>query len=237
MKKKILMAFGLAFLTVITVFLSNAGATTTVYSNDFDTAYVAPGISATLDGGDIGTATGSYGGSNGKYWSNSYFNGNGTSATLTLSNLPAHTDVSIDLLLGFLNSWDSRNGTVTPDNLDIYIDGSLFLNMTTNNASGTIVDFDGGTLLVNNGQIDGSQYYSDDLVDMATASALTLAHTASTLTVTITPSGSGWQNWTDEGWGMDALSVSLSPVPVPSALLLLASGLLGLAGVRRKKTA
>ncbi|HNJ73596.1 MAG TPA: hypothetical protein PL081_00895, partial [Pseudomonadales bacterium] len=183
-----------------------------IYSNNFDTpAFKAAGVSASLTGGFVGAVSaGPYAGSLGKSWAGNYFNGNGASATLTLTGLPVHTGVNVDLLLGFLNSWDSRNGTVARDDLNLYIDGRLLLSMTTNNASGTVVDFDGGTLLVNDGQIDSNRFFSDDLVDMATASLLTLAHTAPSLTLRITPTGRGWQGWPDEGWGMDALRVSVT---------------------------
>ncbi len=242
MKKGNFLALGLSFLPAMTVFAGSADATL-IFSNDFDApAYIAAGVTASLGGsGAISSATGTYSAPDGKSWSGQYYNANGASATLTLSNLPAHTGVSIDMLLGFLNSWDSSNGSVAPDYLDISIDGNLLLNMTTNNATGSVVDFDGGTPLVDNGQIDGSQFYSDDLVDMGTAPALSFAHTASTLTVVIAPSGGGWQGWTDEGWGMDALSVTLrgdNPIPEPSTMLLFGSGFAALAGcsrLRRKK--
>lgn len=217
-----------------------------IYSNDFDTpVFTSAGVSASLSGGFVGAVSGGpYAGSLGKRWAGNYFNGNGAAATLTLTGLPAHSGVNVDLLLGFLNSWDSRDG-IAQDNLNLYIDDRLVLSMTTNNASGTVVDFDGGTLLVNNGQIDSSQFFSDDLVDMATASLLTFAHTAPSLTLRITPAGRGWQGWPDEGWGMDSLRVSVTgdapthQVPVGPTLSLFGIGLAGLGlarlrGIRRQ---
>ncbi len=229
-------------LSALILSLCNGGAQATlVYSNNFDgPAYTAPGVSASgPSGGFTGSVTGGpYTGSNGKSWSGSYF-GSGDSSTLTLSNLPGHTQLSIDMMLGFLNSWDSRNGTVTPDNLEVWIDGTLVLDMTTDNASGSVVDFDGGTLVVDNGQIDGSTFYSDDLVDMATAPALTLAHSASTLTLQIAPSGSGWQGWPDEGWGIDDLRIHVTggggaSVPEPAGPALFGLGLVGMGLARRR---
>ena len=221
--------------------LSGTAHATLVYSNNFDNAaFIATGVSANgLTAGALGSATGGpYNGANGKSWNGNYFNGLGTASTLTLNGLPQHSTTSIDMLLGFLNSWDSLNGVPSPDKLDIYADGNLLLSMTTVTASGNVVDLGGGALIVDNGQIDGSVFFSDDLVDMATAPSLTFAHSASTLSLTILPSGAGWQGWPDEGWGVDSLSIEISGnngIPTPATLMLLSLGIAGLALKRRKQ--
>ncbi|MBK1640844.1 hypothetical protein CKO12_02905 [Chromatium okenii] len=220
-----------------------------VYSTNFTTTSVAAGVGASLVGGFIGTATGTYTASDGKTWDGNYLNGNGGLSTLILSDLPTHTGVSIDMLLGFLNSWDgsgSTPGGVSPDYLNIAIDGVNILQMTTNNTPlNTPSFFGGGTQLINDGAIDGNTYtnttatFGDDLVDMATASALTFAHTASTLNLQIVSTGPGWQGWPDEGWGMDSLSVSLTTgdvaVPEPATLALFGIGFAGLGAARRRQ--
>lgn len=221
---------------------------TLIYSNDFDSS---PTISAGITvsgptGGALGNVVGGgwATGANGKQWSGKFYRSGGA-VSLTLNNLPSHSGVNIDMMLGFLNSWDSRDGSCcSPDNLDLYVDGVQLLNMTTNNALGTIVDFDGGTLLVDNQDIDDSYHgsWKDDLVDMATASALTLAHTGTTLSLSISPSGDGWQGLNDEGWGMDDLRISLTGVngggghiPEPTTIALLGLGLAGIAASRSRK--
>jgi hypothetical protein len=216
-----------------------------VYSNDFDAvAVVGSGVTATgLSNGAVGVATGSYAGSDGKVWANNFFfNGStgnpATASTLTLTNLGAHTSVSIDLLLGFLNSWDSSDGSVSPDFLDVYIDGVLVKQLTAATASGTVTDYGGGTALVTGGQIDGNAFFSDNLADMSTAGFLTFAHTSSTLTLTLQASGNGWQGGADEFWGVDALKITTvdtgGTVPEPGTLaLVLAAGVIG-ARLRRR---
>jgi hypothetical protein len=47
----------------------------------------------------------------------------------------------------------------------------------------------------------------------------------------------GFQGLGDEGWGVANLNATVSAVPLPPAALLLATGVLGLAGVRRKNKA
>ena len=80
-------------------------------------------------------------------------------------------------------------GCCSPDNLDLYVDGVLLLSMTTNNALGTVVDFGGGTLWSMTARSMVPSFSPTTLVDMATASRLSFAHTGSSLTMFITPSG------------------------------------------------
>lgn len=223
--------------------LPAGAATLTAASLDFDSGfYAADGVFGSFGFYQPGTALGTYNGSNGKTWSGNIATRQDTGPVyLTLSNLPTHTSVSVDFLLGFLNSWDSTNGSPSPDYLNISIDGVLVKSLTTAIASGSISDYGGGTLLVDNGQIDSSQFYSDDLVDMATAGFLTFAHTASTLEIMWQAAGNGYQSYWDEYWGIDSIIVKLTVpdgnVPEPGTLALAGLGISGLMALRRRKQA
>ena len=217
--------------------------TLNAYTNNFDDpASVAAGVDATLTGWDYVVDTGGipYAGWNGRKLFN--FGGAGVASVFTLSNLPAHTAVSASFVLGFLGSWDSLDGTngLAPDYLDIFIDDVQVAQLTYNNASGTVKQIGGGTLLAEYDPSFCCAEFTQTVVDMSTASFLTFGHTASTLKLSIAAGGAGFTGGSDEEWGLDSLSINLTTPGVPEpgawALMILGFGAAG-AGLRRQRAA
>jgi len=167
---------------------------------------------------------------------------------LYLTNLATHTTVTASFLLGFLESWDSYDGgCCSPDHLEIWIDGVQVAELTSNNALGTVEDYDGGTELYDGQQLNNFHHASfDTLVDMSTAGFLTFAHTSSTLNLEFRVTGVGWQGAGDEGLGLDNVVLTYDGVrqqgppgiPEPSTWALMIGGF-GLAGamLRRRREA
>ena len=222
--------------------LSGNASAAILYSNDFDgNLVVGTGVSvAGLTNGalDPGNTFGD--------WTGSYFRNNSAGnpalmSTLTLSNLAPHTQVSASFILGFLESWDSRDGgCCSPDNLDFYIDDVKVASLTARNALGTIEDFGGGSVTAHFVQANGNFFYSDTLVDMSSAPFLNFAHTGATLKLGIQASGAGWQGGDDEAWGIDKVAITYDgrPVPEPSTWgMMVVGALLAGATLRRRVAA
>ncbi|MFD1612577.1 PEPxxWA-CTERM sorting domain-containing protein [Sphingomonas tabacisoli] len=217
-----------------------------LYSNNFDGAVsVAPGVgvagptTSTLEAAAVGAWNAN--GWVGQYADNRTQGNPATATVLTLTNIPAHTQVSVAFLLGLLESWDSLQGN---DFFRVQADGvDLVSGITTNNASGSTEFYAGGTRLFKGVQLNGNTFFSDTLVDMSTAAGLTFAHSAPTLTLSFQTYGVGWQGGSDEGWGMDNLVINFTPsgvagVPEPASWAMMIGGF-GLAGMamRRRRVA
>jgi len=161
--------------------------------------------------------------------------------TLTLTGLAAHTTVNLSFLLAIIDSWDGSvqplNPPTAPDFFNVTVDATSAFSRTFSNFNLAEQSFVGAPLTF------GTQlgFGLDDFhKDSAYAlSLMGIPHTASTLTINFFASGSGWQAGFDESWAIDNVSVitesSVAPIPEPGTLLLLGSGLLGVAGHGRKK--
>lgn len=228
----------LSILAAIVATMALPAHALTVYSNDFDSAAtVGSGVSAVFapGAGAVVPSIAPYFATYGNFLRS---NSNSVATELTLSSLPGHTAVDVDFVVALLDSWDSRDGgCCSPDNLDLYIDGTKVASYTYNNALGTIKDIGGGTLVAEYVQFDGNVFYSDTVADMAGDPGLVFAHTGSTLKVGFVASGAGWQGGTDEAWGVDNLHVEVLGVPEPSTYALMVGGLAGLAAVARRRRA
>lgn len=157
---------------------------------------------------------------------NDSFGNPAQATTLTLTNLPAHTQITIGFLLAVIDSWDSDDGSPSPDLFNVHLDGVQVFQATFANQSGSTnyappAGGDIGGLAQR-----GFSNFNDRAYDLSLESALqNIPHTASTATITFFASGAGWQGSSDESFGIDNLRVSVA-IPTPGA-----TGLLALAGV------
>lgn len=210
------LAFSLA------TFLAPSALSQTVFSTDFD-AGLPPEITAP---GATLTGVQRYGGLGfpGQRFEGQFLRYDATQVlptTLTLTNLPPHTHVSLEFLLAVIDSWDGD------ELLEIRVDGELrFSNWfdlavsdTTSYSPSLFGHLSTGVPL---GFSSGAGHDNDSAYDLASDFDLvSIEHTAPTLTVEWTLSavpGSGpatWQGGDDESWAIDALSVSVHDWTMP----------------------
>jgi len=216
-----LLQIGSALLLVVGLVFARgtvAGADTTVFSTDFESGippeFSAPG--AFLDGvqgyAGLGPPGRQFGGQFLHYVALDI-----EPTTLKLRGLPPHDHLSVQFLMGIIDSWD---GT---ELMQISVDNQLLFNHWFQLATGDSSDYyppPPGALLSKSTDLgwSGCCYYNRDRAyDLGVEPAFqNIPHTADSVTVTWTigalagPAADQWQGGLDESWAIDDVSVEVS---------------------------
>jgi hypothetical protein len=141
--------------------------------------------------------------------------------TLTLGNLPAHTQATVSFDLFILRSWDGNNQIHGPDVWQLKVDeGPTLLHTTFANVPPDIKDFNqaypgdypGGDYLPYTGAAEiktlGYTEIQAPAPDSVYRLSFTFAHNESILRLDF--SGQGLQGIQDESWGLDNVNVRIS---------------------------
>ena len=136
----------------------------------------------------------------------------GSSATLTLTNLPEHDRIDVGFLLAIIDSWDGNDrGFPTGDFFNVLVDGSPIFRETFSSFSLAEQSYSaptGGRLSF--GTQLGFAGFADSAYNMFLEPKLQqIAHRGSTLTITWLANGPGWQGGDDESWAIDNLAIKL----------------------------
>lgn len=184
--------------------------------------------------------------------------------TLSLGGLTSHATTTVSFSLYLIRSWDGNDTTVVnsdplgPDQWKFGVSGSTLFDVTFSNGNpaGQSYAPSPGALSCNAGynavypagsynpMTGADECYSlgytftdaivtDEHMDSVYNLSFMFAHNASDLVLNF--SATGLQGLADESWGLDNVQVEVSAVPVPAAVWLFGSGLLGLIGFTRKK--
>ena len=190
--------------------------------------------------------------------------GNGT-VTLSLASLPDHlyTTVSFDLYL--IRSWDGNatnkvnNDFLGKDHWKLSLGGTTLFDQTFSNgnpagqsyspfpgatscnpgynapyAPGTFNPMTGAANCYNLGYEFNDPNLGLQSMDSSYNLSFTFPHSANDIVLNF--SAYGLQPLlTDESWGLDNVRVDVAAVPVPAAVWLFGSGLLGLIGIARRR--
>lgn len=157
----------------------------------------------------------------------------GNATTLTLAGLPAHTQLTLSFDLYLFQTWDGNNTTYGPDYFSISSSAAPIAgSWTFTNHQLQGQSYPQATPTENYGGLGnpGATYVYRGLGPTGDHSFWTAAHTDGGFSVTF--AGPTTQN--DEWWGIDNVSVTVTPVPEPSALMLLLAGL-GLMGLKARR--
>lgn len=195
-----------------------SGATSeTVLDLGFDGSDTLP---ANLDPGTA-TLTPSQGyaelGPSGNKFGSTFLRGpTGTVVTLTLSDLPPHSTLSISMLFAAIDSLDGTGTFPAGDFFKITVDGVIVFRESFANAlPDQIQSYNPPAAVILARHVDlgfngPGGFYTDSAYDFGQDPTLqNLPHTASTATLVFTLEGEGVQDINDESWALDNLRVTV----------------------------
>jgi hypothetical protein len=140
--------------------------------------------------------------------------------TLTLTDLPPHTSISLGFLLATIDSWDGNGCPVVgagPDSFNVSVDGTTIFSevFENSNCGGQTYLPPAGVELARRlplGFSVAAPPYGDSAYDMGLDPTFqNIPHTSSTLTIKWFASGVNWQGDTDESWAIDNVQVAIDP--------------------------
>ena len=216
---------------------ANSTMTMTAFSTNFDNGVPAQltgttTLSAVQGYAGLGAGTNTFSGSLLENATGGTEAASGTvpqiATTSTLTNLPTHTSIDVNFLLAIINSWDGLSAvtaTQAPDFFNVSVDGRVILRESFDNFRQGLAQ---GYMAPPAVQLTPlpftdlgfpSSMATPNAVDSAWNLGLDprldrIAHTASTLTITLIADGAGFEGGTNESWGIDNLNVSLNGVPI-----------------------
>jgi len=192
---------------VLGLFIGSAHAATTVYSTDFES-----GLDSVWSSGSTQATDATLGNYNGNY---SLAGG----TTLTLMDLPAHTNLTLSFDLYLFSTWDGENTIWGKDYFSLTGDVNGSWTFTNHQPEGQ--SYPGVPDEIYGIGMSATHVYRG-LDPTGSGDAFIIDHSGSTFTVTF----GGPTTQADEWWGIDNVSVSVSNVPIPATFWLMLTGLL-----------
>ena len=175
--------------------------------------------------------------------------------SLNLANLPQHTSVTVSFDLFVIRTWDGNivedpgfpGEVIGPDVWDMsVVGGTALIHTTFNNhdfnnwPQAYPGSYPSGDYLARTGAVEnntlGYTWGGYGVIDSVYHPVITFDHFAGNLELAFSSSLVDWNppiGIDNESWGLDNIVVSV--VPEPGSLIALACGVLGLAGIRRRR--